>query len=173
MKCLKCGHNNKDDAKFCEKCGNQLKQTKESPRNTFWGKLNKNTKVMLFTAGIVFIILIFVSASYSYHYPNEKQYQDEVSHWKSDLDSATQTGSEGLEDGTDSDYVALYNQVANNLNDIENDINETHPPKGYETYHSYLLNEVDNFKMAYQTKAMSKKTGEKEGDDPQLEKSIG
>ena len=173
MKCSKCGAENKDDASFCERCGAKLKKSSKSKKRGFWwNKQSKKTKILIVAVGIALITLIFVSTSYSSYHPNEGQYQDKVFNWKSDLDSVTQMGAEGVDDGTDSDYVVLYNKVANHLSDMEDDINETQPPKSYETFHVYLLNEVDNFKMGYQAKAMSKKTGEKGDDDPQLKESI-
>jgi hypothetical protein len=54
MKCLKCGHNNDLDARFCEKCGSTLKSTASNLGNS-------NNGMKTFTKVLIVAIIILVA----------------------------------------------------------------------------------------------------------------
>ena len=57
MYCTKCGFSNKDDAKFCAKCGNELYQSTESSNNDI---SSPNTKRLIGERIVIAILIILV-----------------------------------------------------------------------------------------------------------------
>lgn len=60
MKCPKCGTDNKDGAKFCKGCGEQLSIISSPDSNVSESKSNKNTLIICVTA--IICVLIIASA---------------------------------------------------------------------------------------------------------------
>lgn len=162
MFCPECGAENEENSKFCKKCGTKLKKSKKGI--SWWSKKSKNAKIGICVGGIAIILISFLllslAYSYSYKHPTESQYQSEVYDWQHDLDLLTFMGSRPIVNGTPSDYMDLFNEVIGSLSDLEANINETTPPRGYENLHFYLWNEVDNFKRGYQAESMATQTND-------------
>lgn len=85
MFCQKCGAQNPDDGKFCNKCGNELKSTVQAERKGISSKLGKmgipgfrsgkTWKMALATFVYFFIILVIITPSKS---PDNQRSQNDL-----------------------------------------------------------------------------------------------
>ena len=151
MFCPKCGTKNEEKAKFCKKCGENLKnftnsvitsEKKDENSKTVFGrkKLDYNKLAIILVIGIAVVILIGVIITYVDAHPDVGTYQRSVVIWNIEIDSCL----------NNQQVVPVYGYCIDQLNSVINDMQGVTPPTGYGNLHNDLFTETQCLKEFFQ-----------------------